>query len=277
MIKASSTTRGRHTKQLSKNPLIYAIALVVWVVAGFYAAQLLMYGVVWALAQLGVELSPALLSETVLTTVFTAIIYVLAIVIVAAVPYWIYKKRTTRQELGLGQSLPMWRDLGLAPLVYIACFVCTAVAIVLLQTYVPGFDAAQQQEIPFDPNQYMQQYELLLIFLTLAIIAPVAEELLFRGYLYGKLRKKLPVFAVILVTAVVFSALHLGIGALQDLQWNVAVDTFILAIGLGLLRHYTGSVWASMLVHILKNAVAFFVLFILPRIVPAMDMMQHLQ
>ena len=263
--------------RLLKNPYLYALALVVWVVASFYAAQILMLALVWGFAQLGIELAPAFLGETVITTIMTAIIYLLSLVIVAAVPYWTLKNRTTRDEMGLRQSLPLWRDLGLAPLVYITCFVCTAVAIVLLQVYIPGFNPAQQQEIPFDPDQYMQQYELLLIFLTLAIIAPVAEELLFRGYLFGKLRKKLPALAVILITAIVFSALHLGIGSLQDLQWNVAVDTFILALGLGLLRHFTGSVWASILVHVLKNSVAFFVLFILPRLVPAMDMMQYLQ
>lgn len=265
------------TEQLPlRRRMLHALVIVVWLVAGFYAAQFAMFGVMWGLAQLGVQI-PASVNETALTTVVTSIVYVLALVIVVMVPYWIYKKRTTRDEMGLRQSLPRWRDLGLAPLVFIACFVSSAITIVMLQAYLPGFDALQRQEIPFNNTAYLQQYELLLIFFTLAIVAPVAEELLFRGYLFGKLRKKLPVFAVILITSVVFSALHLGIGMVEKLQWNAAVDTFILAIGMGLLRHYTGSVWASMLVHIIKNGIAFFVLFVLPRLVPMADVMQRLQ
>lgn len=276
----SEVLRRRATRICTKflaNKTGYALAVTVWVVVGFYAAQFIIAGVFWGLGQAGLTLPTAIVNETVLTTVITALVYLLTLAIIAYIPYKIAGMRTTRDEVGLGQGLPLWRDLGLAPLVYIVCFICTAVAIVLLQSLVPGFDAAQQQEIPFDPSQFMQRYELLLIFTTLAVVAPVAEELLFRGYLFGKLRKKLPVFAVILITSVVFSALHLGIGSLDNLQWNVAIDTFVLAIGLGLLRHFTGSVWASMLVHIIKNSIAFFVLFVLPRIVPAADMMRHLQ
>lgn len=268
---------ARISTKFLANKTGYALAVTVWVVVGFYAAQFSVAGALWVLSQVGLKLPVAVFSETVLTTAITALVYLLTLAVIAYVPYRIAGKHTTRDEVGLRQALPLWRDLGLAPLVYVACFICTAMAIVLLQSFVPGFDAAQQQEIPFDPSQFMHRYELLLIFITLAVVAPVAEELLFRGYLFGKLRKKLPVFAVILITSVVFSALHLGIGSLDNLQWNVAIDTFVLAIGLGLLRHLTGSVWASMLVHVIKNSIAFFVLFVLPRIVPAADMMQHLQ
>lgn len=242
-----------------------------WVVASFYGAQFAAFGVIYGFSMLPISL-PISLSDTVFTTVVTGIVYVLALAIAILIPWWVFKKRTTRDELGLRQSLPRWRDLGLAPLVYIVCFLSTILVIVMLQATIPGFDPAQRQEIPFDTDTYLVQYELLLVYITLGVMAPVFEELLLRGYLYGKLRKQLPAAATILITAVVFSALHLGIGQLNDLQWNVAVDTFVLAIGLGVLRHYTGSVWASIIVHMIKNTIAFFVLFILPRFLPIADL-----
>jgi membrane protease YdiL (CAAX protease family) len=277
MASVSTKKPTRNLRRFLSNPAGFALAVSAWVVVGFYAAQLGMVALVWILGKVGLDLSKTPLNDTALTTIVTALVYALSLAIILYVPYRLAGRATTRDELGLRQSLPLWRDLGVAPLVYIACFITTAVVIVFLQSYLPGFDAAQRQEIPFDATQYLQRFELLAIFFTLAIAAPVAEELLFRGYLFGKLRKKLPVWSVILVTALVFSALHLGVGSLEKLQWNVAVDTFILALGLGLLRHYTGSVWASMLVHIIKNSIAFFALFILPRLIPAADMMRHLQ
>lgn len=249
----------------------YSLAMVAWVIASFYGAQFIVLGLVVGFSKLPITV-PVDMNETVFTTVITGVVYILALALAILVPQRFFKKRTTRDELGLRQSLPQWRDLGLAPLVYIACFISTAITIVLLEATVPAFDAMQRQEIPFDPSTYLAQYELILVFVTLGVIAPVFEELLLRGYLYGKLRKRLPAAVTILVTAIVFSALHLGIGQLDSLQWNVAVDTFILAIGLGLLRHYTNSVWAGIVVHMIKNTIAFFILFVLPRFLPMADL-----
>jgi len=59
-----------------------------------------------------------------------------------------------------------------------------------------------------------------------------------------------------LVTSLVFAAVH-G-------QWNVAIDTFALSLVLCALREVTGTIWAGILLHMFKNAIAFYVLFIYP-------------
>ena len=97
-----------------------------------------------------------------------------------------------------------------------------------------------------------------MAFLTLVVIAPVAEETIFRGYLLGKLRKFVPVWLAILATSVLFGAVH---GA-----WNLAIDTFALSVVMSLLRQNTGSLWASILLHMTKNGIAFYILFINPAI-----------
>jgi membrane protease YdiL (CAAX protease family) len=79
---------------------------------------------------------------------------------------------------------------------------------------------------------------------------------LFRGYLLGKLRKYVPLWAAILVTSLLFGFVH---GA-----WNVGIDVFALSIVLCLLRVWTKTLWAPILLHMLKNAVAFYLLFINP-------------
>ena len=100
----------------------------------------------------------------------------------------------------------------------------------------------------------MRQAVCMVIMLVL--VAPIVEELIFRGLLQTKLKKsKMPVWLVILVVSFVFALAH-G-------QLNVAIDVFVLGIMLSVLREKTESIWSSVLVHIMKNFLAFYVLFVL--------------
>ena len=74
--------------------------------------------------------------------------------------------------------------------------------------------------------------------------------------MYGKLKKFVPIWVAILVTSALFGSIH---GA-----WNLAIDTFALSIVLCLLRESTGNIWASILLHMAKNGIAFYILFINP-------------
>jgi membrane protease YdiL (CAAX protease family) len=100
----------------------------------------------------------------------------------------------------------------------------------------------------------------------MVLLAPLAEELLFRGYLYGKLRKTAPVWLSVLVASVAFGLAHLWVGS-GPLQWAVAIDTFVLSLMLCALREYTGAVWAGVLLHAIKNGLAFYLLFVNPSVV----------
>jgi membrane protease YdiL (CAAX protease family) len=79
------------------------------------------------------------------------------------------------------------------------------------------------------------------------VITPLAEELLFRGALYGWLRRWWPAWATTAATAAAFAAIH---GSL------VAVVPFTLVFGIvtGWLRERTGSVAAGFVAHVLNNA-----------------------
>jgi membrane protease YdiL (CAAX protease family) len=51
------------------------------------------------------------------------------------------------------------------------------------------------------------------------------------------------------------------------LQWAVALDTMVLSLMLCTLREYTGAIWAGVLVHAIKNGLAFYLLFINPNVI----------
>lgn len=231
----------------------YLVILPAWVLVGYYCAQFVLLGIVSLIALLGISLNQA--NQAVLNTVFAALLYILTLVIVIGGPWLIKKMHTSNAELGLTR-LPSWMDILLTPAGIIAYLILSAAFTLIATNIFPGFNANQLQETGFD--KIHQSYELLLAFVTLVIIAPVAEEILFRGYLYGKLRKIVPIWAAALATSLLFGLVH---GA-----WNLAIDTFALSIVLCGLRELTGAIWSPILLHMSKNAIAFYILFISPSI-----------
>ena len=252
----------RHMPMVKKSAII--AALLAWVAFGFYAVQFGLVWVVWGLARLWEMLSlpPVSIDATVASTVLSGVIYVASLALVVGVPAKWFKKPTTQKEMGLLQKVPTLRDVGLAPLVLFATSVLSVVCLLAVAALFEGFDPLQEQQIPFDTGTEFSYFQLVLVFMTLVIFAPIAEELLFRGYLYGKLRTYASAATTIVLTSLLFGALHLGIGPIEDMQWNVFVNTFTLALGMGLLREYTKSVWAGILVHMMKNFIAFLFLFV---------------
>lgn len=225
------------------------VGLLAWVLTSFVLASLIVALVMWAGTQLGISLVNV--SQATLSTILAVIVYILTLSIVIGVPWLIKKSSTTKEEVGLTRLLS-WMDILLAPAGFVVYFIMSGILTYVVTKLVPGFDNGQVQQTGFEGVR--QQYEYILAFATLVVLAPVAEEILFRGYLYGKLRKYVPVWAAILATSALFGLVH-G-------QWNVGLDVFALSIILCSLREVTGSIWAGMLLHMLKNGVAFYFLFI---------------
>jgi membrane protease YdiL (CAAX protease family) len=225
------------------------IALPAWIFVGFMVAEYLTAGIVEVLKAINVPLRT--INASLLSTIFAAVVYLLSLVIVIGLPWAVRRYRTNRQELGMTR-LPSWMDILLAPAGFVLYLLLSGILVHIAGSLFPGFDMNQQQQTGF--NHLSHNYELILAFLTLVVIAPLAEEMLFRGYLYGKLRSVVPVWLAALVTSGLFGALHA--------QWNVGIDVFALSLVLCSLREVTGNIWAGVLLHMLKNGLAFYLLFI---------------
>jgi membrane protease YdiL (CAAX protease family) len=227
-----------------------ALLIPIWVLVGFIAAQVVAQLLILLLHQIGISFKG--IDESTFQTVASAVIYLLSLTIVIGLPWLVRKYRTTRQELGLVQSVT-WTDLLLAPAAFIV-YILLSFVLTSLATHLPLYNSDQVQNTGF--SGLSQGFEYVLAFATLVIIAPVSEEILFRGYLLGKLRKYVPVWVAILVTSLLFAIVHF--------QFNVGVDVFALSIVLCLLRIGTGRLWPSILLHMIKNGIAFYFLFINP-------------
>jgi hypothetical protein len=162
----------------------------------------------------------------------------------------------------IGLRWPQWRDLayGLAAVPFY--FVLYVLIVSIVSKLVPALNVNEQQHIGFTSVHGGAQ--LVMTFISLVILPPLTEELMIRGFLYGSLKKAMPVAAAVIVTSAIFASAHLPEGGAAGPLYIAALDTFVLSLVLIYLREKTNSLWASITLHAFKNGLAFFLLFIVP-------------
>jgi membrane protease YdiL (CAAX protease family) len=79
------------------------------------------------------------------------------------------------------------------------------------------------------------------------LIAPLSEETIFRGFIYGWLRRRLPVLPAVVISAALFSAAHVVL--------VLALPLFGVGVILALLYEYSDSLLPGAIVHGLFNLV----------------------
>ena len=86
---------------------------------------------------------------------------------------------------------------------------------------------------------------VLLLVLAVCVLVPMAEELLFRGVFLSELRRVLPGSLAVVIIALLFGLAH----------GNLIQGTYaaLAGIGLGFMYLWSGSIYASILMHIFFN------------------------
>lgn len=257
---------GKTPQKQIKKTIFGVLTMCLWVFVSVVAAQLVVGFLMVAI------IGGDNFQQPVWTAVYSALSYILALVLVIFVPARLVAKwrglgkkvktgseKISRTELGLN-GWPTWTDIGLAPVGFVVSLVLAA-GLVYIFSLFPWFDAEQAQDVGF--SIYMGGADRIVAFITLVVLAPIAEEIIFRGWLYGKIRERLSqvtsekvgVVVSILVVSVLFGIVHM--------QWNVGVNVFALSVVLCALREITGTIYAGILTHMVKNGVAFYLLYVL--------------
>ena len=107
-------------------------------------------------------------------------------------------------------------------------------------------------EIVLNTKSY---FPFIILFVTTTVLAPLFEEIIFRGVLLPTLSRDFGIIWGIIVSSFVFALAHLSVGELPPL--------FVLGIGLGITRMASGSLLSSVIMHSLWNGLTFFNLFLL--------------
>jgi hypothetical protein len=155
-------------------------------------------------------------------------------------------RRHTRLT-ALGLRLPAWPWLAAGIPLGFAAIVLEYVGGVIDRIVIPTANSTNQCV------GIRAEYggSIALTLLATAVIAPIAEEIIFRGFTFRWLQGRMPLWGAVLVSAALFSAAHVG--------W--AEPTLFLPVFLdGLLLAYvfakSGSVWPGVIVHASINILA---------------------
>ncbi len=172
--------------------------------------------------------------------------------------FWRQYKSGVRAALGLARW-PRWRDARLA-LVGVGVYFGLYLAVLAIVNAIVPVDTSKQQDVGFQSAHGVMA--LMFTFMSLVILPPLVEEITFRGFLFSGLRRKFgPIIGGLLVS-LMFAAPHLLTGKGNGLLWVAAIDTFSLSVVLCYLREKTGALYSGMLIHAIKNGIAFVALFI---------------
>lgn len=90
--------------------------------------------------------------------------------------------------------------------------------------------------------------DFFIVVFSAVILAPVLEEMLFRGFLQTTLEKNINIKAAIIVTSIIFAIFH-------AYPW-VLLQIFIIGVVMGIMAWKSNSIIPSMMVHLINNGIA---------------------
>lgn len=161
-----------------------------------------------------------------------------------------------------------WKHLGFGKfsvnVVGMGCgLLVAAYALILLHNsvlYMLGIDT-QGDEI-FDI--FNQLESPVWFFLVGAVIAPIVEELFFRGFLFQGFRQKYGWLPALLLSSAIFGVAHLDPVSL--------IPTFILGCVLAYVYHRSNSVWPGIIFHATINSLSLIAVYVIsqnPGLIPS--------
>jgi membrane protease YdiL (CAAX protease family) len=138
-----------------------------------------------------------------------------------------------------------WRLVGMAALAWLIYIICAGILSPLLQPEQE--DVAK--EIGGDEGG---TFAMIVAGFLIVVVAPLSEEIFFRGFMFAGLRKAMPLWIAAVISASVWGSLHLTGGNI-----GVAVQLAVFGVILAYLYERSGSLWAPIMAHGVNNAIAF--------------------
>jgi sodium transport system permease protein len=165
-------------------------------------------------------------------------------VLVPALAY-VAARRLPASALGLGRARPLAIAGGV--LVGVAAFYVSAA---VLQAWVERLwptppevrRALERMVVPASGPR-----PLALDLFAFALVPAVAEELLFRGLVYGALKPRTGAAGAVVISAALFGAYHGSVHRLVPAMFG--------GLMLGSVRAASGSLWPALAYHIVNNAI----------------------
>lgn len=133
---------------------------------------------------------------------------------------------------------------------YVSFLVFTAAWLGVMEAL--GVHVSNQDELPKELGADDSTLALIVVGVLVTVVAPIAEEVFFRGFFFTALRNWKGVGVAAVITGVVFGGIHAGSSPAPYL-----VPLAMLGVLLCLLYWRTGSLFPCIALHAINNSVAF--------------------
>mgnify|MGYP006284001279 CR=1 FL=1 len=155
--------------------------------------------------------------------------------------WWLTRKKygATWSHLGLTRFKARYLGLGLA------LFVPTMWLNALYEAFLSRFGLKMQPEVE---RILTETSSPGLFILAAVIIAPLVEEIFFRGFLFAGMKKRFTWPTAMLISSGLFSLLHLSPLAVLPI--------FLLGLVFAYLYQRSNSIWPAVIIHSLVNSLA---------------------
>jgi len=162
----------------------------------------------------------------------------------AAVGFAYLVGRPRAADFGLVRPPRIRRAIGMIAVVFVSFYALSGAWVTLL-----GLD--EKQELPDRLGADGSLVNVLAVVFLITVIAPLGEELFFRGYFFGSLRNWRGPWLAAVLTGAVFGLIHFGSAPV-----GFIVPLGFFGFGLCLLYHYSGSLYPCIALHALNNSIA---------------------
>ena len=154
----------------------------------------------------------------------------------------------TRLAPGSWLWLPgKWTDYAFALGTYAVAFLATALWALAIEVT----DAPEWLRVPDNATDVLREYGFVLTAIAVVALAPLGEEILFRGFAFTGLRARLSVAGAAAVTSAAFALVHMGPGV----GVGILPVTLILGLSFAAIYHRTQSLLLAIGAHALHNGI----------------------
>ena len=162
----------------------------------------------------------------------------------AALLFALLAGRPTGEDFGL-RGTRFWRSVGLMVSVLVGFYVFSLI-------WGSALNLDEEQTLPDELGVGGSDLNLVLVTVLICVVAPLGEEIFFRGYFFGALRNWRGWVPAAIITGLVFGAIHIGS---SPIGFTVPLGVF--GFLLCMLYQRTGSLYPCIALHALNNSAAF--------------------
>lgn len=175
---------------------------------------------------------------------------VMTVVVLLILVGFLELRRLNVERLAGFSKYGIVRAICIGALLLLAAYPLISTADSMTQRFVED-GASKQNIVELFNNSHTMDQRVMIIVLAVAV-APIAEEFVFRFFLYGVLRRYIGRLGGLLFTALLFAAVHAHLPSFAPL--------FVLGACFTLAYEWSGSILVSMTMHSLFNSLSLILL-----------------